>query len=129
VTIPARILVVDDNHALRENLAEALELEGFAVAAAADGVAALHLLRDERFDAVLLDLAMPGMDGGEVLSRIRADPRWDRLRVIVATGHSGPAARAGLLADGFLQKPFGVAELLAALRAAGLAPPATDDAA
>jgi CheY-like chemotaxis protein len=120
---PARVLVVDDNEALRENLAEALQLEGYEPATAADGAAALRLLAEEEFEAVLLDLVMPGMDGRELLARIRADERLRALRVIVTTGHSGARARAGVAADAFLHKPFGVRELLAALRKVGVATP------
>jgi CheY-like chemotaxis protein len=119
-TPPGRILVVDDNEALRENLAEALELEGYAVAVASDGHGALeHLGQDAAFAAVLLDLSMPGMDGRELLSRIRSDPRLASLRVVLTTGHSGSRARAGVPADAFLMKPFGVRELVAALRKVG----------
>lgn len=119
---PARILVVDDNDALRENLAEALELEGYEVAVASDGEGALAQLgKNPRFAAVLLDLMMPGMDGRELLRRIRGDPRLSGLRVVMTTGHSGPRARAGVPADAFLTKPFGVRELLATLRQVGAA--------
>jgi CheY-like chemotaxis protein len=115
-----RVLVVEDNEGLRENLAEALQLEGFEAVEAADGAAALGRLGAERFDAVLLDLVMPGMDGRELLARIREDPRLAGLRVVVTTGHTGGRARAGVPADAFLHKPFGVRELLAALRAVGV---------
>jgi CheY-like chemotaxis protein len=117
---PGRILVVDDNDALRDNLAEALELEGYQVAVAADGEAALAQLAGEHgFAAVLLDLMMPGMDGRALLARIRGDPRLAGLRVVMTTGQTGPRARAGVPADAFLTKPFGVRELLAALRHVG----------
>lgn len=120
---PRRILVVDDNQALRENLAEALTLEGFDVATASDGPRALALLdADPSFGVVLMDLVMPGMDGRELVARIRQDPRLRRLRVVVTSGHSGARAREGIDADGFLVKPFGVRELLAALRKVGLEP-------
>ena len=116
----ARILVVDDNEALRENLAEALQLEGYDVAVAEDGARALaHLDADPSFGVVLLDLMMPGMDGRELLQRIREDRRLDALRVVLTTGYTGPRARAGVVADAFLTKPFGVRELLAALRRVG----------
>jgi CheY-like chemotaxis protein len=119
----ARILVVDDNQALRENLAEALALEGFEVETAPDGARALARLAVEpAFGVVLLDLVMPGIDGRELVTRIRADPRLRGLRVIVTSGHSGARARAGVDADGFLVKPFGVRELLGALRKVGLEP-------
>jgi CheY-like chemotaxis protein len=117
---PARILVVDDNEALRENLAEALELEGYEVAVASDGRGALARLgEDPRFAAVLLDLMMPGMDGRELLAHIRGDPRLSSLRVVMTTGQTGARARAGVPADVFLEKPFGVRELLAALHEVG----------
>jgi len=117
---PARILVVDDNEALRENLAEALELEGYEVAVAPDGVKALARLdEDPSFEVILLDLMMPGMSGGELLERIKQDPRLAAVRVVITTGHTGPRARAGVAADAFLTKPFGVRELLAALHRVG----------
>jgi DNA-binding response OmpR family regulator len=125
---PARVLVVDDNEALRDNLAEALHLEGFDPTIAADGNVALRLLAEEAFDVVLLDLVMPGLDGRQVLERIRGDARLAGLRVIVTTGHSGPRARAGVAADAFLSKPFGVRELLAALRKVGVPSPVAQDA-
>jgi CheY-like chemotaxis protein len=126
---PLRILVVDDNAALRENVAEALALEGYDVAAAADGAQTLRRLERERFDVVLLDLQMPGMSGRELLAHLRADPRLGSVRAIVMSGDCGPSARAAIRADGFLQKPFGVSELLAALHAAGVPRTADDTAA
>ena len=119
----AQILVVDDNDARRENLAEALELEGFAVAVARDAPAALALLAEEPLPrVVLLDLMMPGMDGGELLARIRGDPRLGGVRVVITTGLSGARSRVPA-ADGILTKPFGVRELLAALRQVGVGAP------
>jgi CheY-like chemotaxis protein len=118
-----QILVVDDNDALRENLAEALELEGYAVAVARDAPAALARLAEDPLPlVVLLDLMMPGMDGRELLERIRADPRLGSVRVVVTTGLSGVRSRVSA-ADGILMKPFGVRELLAALRQVGLRAP------
>ncbi len=115
-----RILVVDDNEALRENLAETLELEGYGVAVAADGPGALAQLDLEPPPrVVVLDLVMPGMDGRELLERIRANPRLEGVRVLLTSGLTGTKARSGARADAFLPKPFGVGELLAALRALG----------
>lgn len=116
----SRILVVDDNDALRENLVEALELEGFAVVAAASGESALeHLAAEPPPGVVLLDLMMPGMSGRDLLSLIRANPRLEAVRVVITTGLSGPRARVAH-ADAVLMKPFGVKELLAVLRQVGL---------
>lgn len=120
---PARVLVVDDNEALRENLAEALELEGYAVAVAPDAEAALARLADEPPPrVVLLDLMMPGMNGADLLLRIREDPRLAGVRVVLTTGSTGARARAAS-ADAVLMKPFGVRELLSTLRKVGLAGP------
>jgi CheY-like chemotaxis protein len=126
-TAPAHILVVDDNDALRENLAESLEIEGYRVAIAADGPAALAELERELPRAILLDLSMPGMDGRELLARIRANPVFAGVRVVVTTGLSGPRARADGLADAFLMKPFGIREVLAALRQVGVEQPGKPD--
>jgi CheY-like chemotaxis protein len=117
---PARILVVDDNEALRENIAEALELEGYAVRAESSASAALARLAEDPLPrVVLLDLMMPGMDGRELLARIRGDPRLEGIRVVITTGASGVRSNLAT-ADGVLTKPFGVADLLAALRRVGL---------
>jgi CheY-like chemotaxis protein len=112
------ILVVDDNDALRENIAEALEMEGYAVVVEASGSAALARLAEEPLPRVVLaDLMMPGMDGGELLARIRGDPRLAGVRVVITTGAYGSRLPG---ADGVLTKPFGVKDLLATLRRVGL---------
>jgi CheY-like chemotaxis protein len=122
-TSPARVLVVDDNEALRENLAEALQLEGYAVAVAASGQAALDRLTDDPPPrVVLLDFRMPGMSGADLLARIREDPRLAGVRVVMTTGSTGIRALAAS-ADAILMKPFGVRELLAALKKVGVAAP------
>ena len=122
-TSPAPVLVVDDNAALRENLAEALELEGYAVAVAANGDAALARLAEEpRPGVVLLDFMLPGMSGADLLARIRGDPRLAGVRVVMTTGSVGIRALARG-ADAVLMKPFGVRELLATLRRVGVASP------
>ncbi len=120
---PARVLVVDDNDALRENLAEALELEGYAVAVAPDAEAALALLAHEPPPRVmLLDFQLPGMNGADLLAKIRADARLAGIRVVMTTGSVGIRALTGS-ADAVLMKPFGVRELLSALKRVGLAAP------
>jgi CheY-like chemotaxis protein len=116
----ARILVVDDNAALRENLAEALELEGYQVAVAADGASALARLAEEAFQLVMIDLRMPGMDGRELVAHIRKDARLAGLRLVLTTGYTGSRAREGIAADAFLTKPFGVRELLSTVQRLGL---------
>ncbi len=107
-----RILVVDDNDALRENLTEALELEGYAVEAVASGQAALAALaRDPLPGVVLIDMLMPGMSGRELVTALRRDPRLARLKVALVSGLT--PTRDPLPVDAVLGKPFGVADLLA----------------
>ncbi len=117
---PAPVLVVDDNEALRENLAEALELEGYAVAVAANGEAALDRLgRDPVPGVVLLDYTLPGISGADLLDRIRKDPRLAGVRVVMTTGSVGIRSLTRA-ADAVLMKPFGVRELLSTLRNVGV---------
>ncbi|HUW40034.1 MAG TPA: SpoIIE family protein phosphatase [Rectinemataceae bacterium] len=78
-----RILVVDDNLVNREILARHLERQGHSVRAAADGASALDLLESEAFDIVILDVMMPGLNGYQILERIRADERLGDLYIIV----------------------------------------------
>jgi DNA-binding response OmpR family regulator len=116
----ARVLVVDDNEALRDNLAEALELEGYAVAVASDAEGALATLDEDPLPrVVLLDFKLPGMSGADLLARIRADARLAGVRVVMTTGSTGIRSLAAA-ADAVLMKPFGVKELLSALKRVGL---------
>lgn len=114
------VLIVDDNKDLRENVAEILEAEGFHVEGAGDADQALARLdRAPPPDVVLLDLRLPGStDGRGVAAAIRANPRLAGVRVVVVTGlPPGPGARRAIPADAFLAKPFGIAQLFAAIRA------------
>jgi CheY-like chemotaxis protein len=79
------VLVVDDDDALRAIVRRALENDGWSVADAADGRAALDALEDERPDVILLDLMMPKMTGFEFLAELRGRPEWDRTAVVVIT--------------------------------------------
>ncbi len=116
----SRILVVDDNAALLENLAECLEGEGYDVAVAHDGPTALARLEEGPIPrVVLLDLMMPGMDGRQLAAAIKGDPRFRGIRVVLTTGMSQPRLRDGETVDAVLAKPFGVKELLATLRDMG----------
>jgi len=113
----ARVLIVDDDPRLHELLASYLGEHGFAVAVAADGPQALARLANDAFDAVLLDMMMPGMDGLEVLRRLRRD---DRIPVIMLTARGDEADRVvglELGADDYVAKPFSPRELVARLRA------------
>jgi CheY-like chemotaxis protein len=106
---------VDDNDALRDNIAECLVEEGFDVAEARDGVGALAVLsRGPLPHVVLIDMVMPGMSGTDLVEAIRRDPRLAGLRLVVSTG--APPARGQVDVDAVLRKPFGIAELLATVR-------------
>jgi two-component system response regulator MprA len=113
-----RVLIADDDRAIRESLARALELEGYDVVAAADGVEALARVRRDSFDALVLDVMMPNVDGLGVCRVLRADQ--DRTPVLMLTARiETPDRVAGLDAgaDDYLPKPFDLDELLARLRA------------
>jgi two-component system, OmpR family, response regulator MprA len=116
--VPQRVLIVDDDRAIRESLARALELEGYAVDVVVDGVHALARTRRETFDALVVDVMMPGVDGLGVCRVLRAD--GDRTPVLMLTARvETPDRVAGLDAgaDDYLPKPFELDELLARLRA------------
>jgi two-component system OmpR family response regulator len=113
-----RVLVVDDDTRLYELLASYLEQNGMSPAHASSGRRALDVLEREAFDAVLLDVMMPEMDGLGVLSRVRA--RWPSLPVIMLTAKGDETDRVvglELGADDYLAKPFSPRELLARLKA------------
>jgi two-component system alkaline phosphatase synthesis response regulator PhoP len=102
------VVLVDDAADVRMLLQLLLELEGFTVTATADGPAGLAAVRAEQPDVVLLDVQLPGMDGTEVLRRLRADPPTARLPVVLLTGapDQDTPALVALGATGVLRKPF-----------------------
>lgn len=113
-----RILLAEDEHALGEWLARALEQAGFRVDWRDDGRLAERALAEADYDALVLDLGLPGLDGHALLRRLRAGDR--RLPVLVLTARDSLAERVGSLnegADDFLPKPFALAELEARLLA------------
>jgi DNA-binding response OmpR family regulator len=113
-----RILLTEDDTALADLLTRACKQEGYSVDWVSDGVAADLALTTESYDALLLDLGLPRMDGLEVLRRLRK--RGSRLPVMILTARDAIADRVAGLdsgADDYLPKPFAVAELQARLRA------------
>ncbi|MBM2823314.1 MAG: Response regulator transcription factor [Thermoleophilia bacterium] len=117
--MPVKILVIDDERAVRESLRRALELEGYEIELAFDGEEALARLRLESpVDAAILDVLMPGIDGLEVCRRLRTN--GNRVPVLMLTARAEVDSRVAGLdagADDYLPKPFALAELLARLRA------------
>jgi two-component system, OmpR family, response regulator MprA len=114
-----KILVVDDERAVRESLRRALELEGYEIELAVDGVEALAALEDgDHPDAMILDVLMPGLDGLEVCRRLRRT--GSRLPVLMLTARVEVENRVAGLdagADDYVTKPFALEELLARVRA------------
>ncbi|AUX41618.1 chemotaxis protein CheY [Sorangium cellulosum] len=110
-----RILIVDDDAAIRRTLGELLEEEGYAVASAANGREALACLRDDpSFALVLLDLMMPVMDGFQFRAEQKSDPALASLPVVVMTARGG-MDRAGLDAEAVVSKPFDLLLLMGAI--------------
>ncbi len=113
-----RILVVDDDRAVRESLRRSLTFNGYTVATAGDGVEALEKITSDRPEAVVLDVMMPRLDGLEVCRRLRST--GDDLPILVLTARDSVSERVAGLdagADDYLPKPFALEELLARLRA------------
>lgn len=104
-----RILVVDDNAANRDMLSRRLEREGCWVDTAGNGLEALDKLRSGSFDLVLLDIVMPELDGFAVLQRIRAEPRWKEVAVIMISALDEIKSVVRCIemgAEDYLPKPF-----------------------
>ena len=113
-----RILVVDDDRAVRDSLRRSLAFNGYQVDLANDGVAALDAVTSHRPDAMVLDVMMPRLDGLEVCRRLRGG--GDDLPILVLTARDAVSDRVAGLdagADDYLPKPFALEELLARLRA------------
>jgi len=114
-----RILVVDDESAIRRALRPPLLELGFQVSEASRGEEALQLLRGGGYDAVLLDMNMPGIGGIETLRRIRAfAPRLPILMLTVRDQEEDKVAALDLGADDYITKPFSMRELIARIRTA-----------
>ncbi|GGQ50557.1 hypothetical protein GCM10010216_08660 [Streptomyces flaveolus] len=119
---------MDDNKVIRQLIRVNLELEGFEVVTAADGVECLEVIHQVRPDAVTLDVVMPRLDGLRTAARLRADPRTRDLPLAIVSATSqyevGAGGEGGVAVavavdggvDAFLSKPFEPAELVALVR-------------
>ena len=118
---PVRILVVDDDADVRIGTARLLEKAGYIVDQVADGEAALQAIRQQRPDLVLLDRDLAGMDGLEVCRRIKQDPAYAEIAVIMVSAvyaessHQAESLESG--ADGYIARPIENRELLARVQA------------
>ena len=116
--IQSSVLIVEDDPAVRESLERALGFEGYSIETARDGGIALTALRESSFDAIILDVMMPHVDGIEVCRRLRSS--GDRTPILMLTAKVTVGDRVEGLdagADDYLTKPFALDELLARMRA------------
>jgi two-component system OmpR family response regulator len=112
-----RILVVEDEPRLLRNLAKSLREEGYAVDTAEDGMEGLFKAQDCGYDAIVLDVMLPKIDGWEVLGRLRAKRKTPVLMLTARDGTRDRVRGLDTGADDYLVKPFDLPELLARLRA------------
>lgn len=111
------VLVVDDEKSIREFILRNLEIRGYQVITAADGIEAVKIFNNQETDLLILDIMMPRMDGLETIQRIRQS---SFVPIIILTALDGEAEKIrafDLGADDYLTKPFGVGELLARVKA------------
>jgi len=114
------ILIIEDDAGLRENLRDVLRLEGFAVHEAADGLAGITVATELRPDLIVCDIAMPGADGHQVLTALKANPATAGIPFVFLTARSDHVdIRRGmnLGADDYLGKPVELDDFLGAVRA------------
>lgn len=111
------VLLVDDEPQILRALSPAFQAAGYAVAVAESGREALNMMATEQYDAIVLDLGLPDMDGKEVVRRVR---EWSEAPIIILSARdleSEKVAALDLGADDYVNKPVGVSELMARLRA------------
>jgi len=115
---PVRVIIAEDERAVRESLSRALTLEGYSVTAVSDGAQALEAMRAEPADVLVLDVMMPVVDGLTACRVLRSEK--NRVPILLLTARTETSDRVAGLdagADDYLPKPFALAELLARLRA------------
>jgi two-component system KDP operon response regulator KdpE len=115
--MPERVLVVDDDSQMLKAVTNALTARGYDVITAGNGEIALSVAAEAELDLILLDLGLPGIEGHEVIQRLRS---WSELPVIVISVRESQEEKVAALdagADDFVTKPFGMKELLARMRA------------
>jgi two-component system KDP operon response regulator KdpE len=122
-----RILVVDDEPQIRRVLRATLTAEGYEVHDARTGEAALEVVREHRFDLILLDMNMPGIGGLQACREIRASSEVAIIMLTVRDSEADKVAALDAGADDYITKPFGMPELLARIRAALRRLPASPD--
>jgi CheY-like chemotaxis protein len=116
VTAPRNILLIEDDSGIRESVAECLASEGYDVSPVSNGVEGLDWLRRQRRpDLIVLDLVMPVMNGSQFLQALRADQALKDIPVVLMTAAMPSPGMPIPQADGYLAKPFELADLLDAV--------------
>ena len=114
-----RVLVVDDDEVIRQLISINLEMEGFQVLEAVDGIDALDKVKEFSPDVITLDVMMPRLDGWGTAEKLRADPDTAAIKIILLTARAGSAdvsqGRQSILIDDYLTKPFEPDALVAAV--------------
>ncbi|KXU38507.1 XRE family transcriptional regulator [Ventosimonas gracilis] len=114
-----RLLVIEDNRDILANLLDYLQLKGFTVDCAQDGLSGLHLAASQHYDLIVLDIMLPGIDGYQLCQRLRIDAR-NEVPILMLTARDTLDDRLQGLnagADDYLVKPFALAELVARIHA------------
>ena len=113
--MPPRILIVDDEPDVADLIEAVLKDEGYTVAIARDGAQGLMLARDWAPDLILMDVFLPGVDGGTVIRRLKAEPETAAIPIIAMSAGRNIREHSGEIdgADGALAKPFDIEALLA----------------
>ena len=114
-----RILVIEDNRDILANVLDYLELKGYVVDCAQDGLGGLHLAATEHYDLIVLDVMLPGIDGYQVCKRLREDTGRDTPIIMLTARDALDDRLQGLRsgADDYLVKPFALSELVARIEA------------
>lgn len=114
-----KVLVVDDDEVIRQLISINLEMEGFQVLEAVDGIDALDKVKEFSPDVITLDVMMPRLDGWGTAEKLRADPDTAAIKIILLTARAGSAdvsqGRQSILIDDYLTKPFEPDALVAAV--------------
>lgn len=114
-----RILVIEDHRDIHDNLVEFLQLRGHSVEGALDGLTGLHLAASRRYDAILLDIMLPGIDGNQICQSLREHSRSEVAIVMLSARDELDDRLTGFKvgADDYIVKPFAMSEVLARIQA------------
>ncbi|MDA8485205.1 response regulator transcription factor [Pseudomonas resinovorans] len=114
-----RILIIEDNRDILANVLDYLQLKGYSVDCAQDGLSGLHLATTQHYDLIVLDIMLPGIDGLQLCNRLRQEARRDTPIIMLTARDTLEDRLAGLRsgADDYLVKPFALSELVARIEA------------